>query len=572
MTTGTMILVLTTVGIIGIGTIIFVHFFIRNHEKKHLEKELLNIETQKNMLISSSILTELSKLDSLVNNDKLSKKRDEWRNRFNVIKDKEIPLITDRILEISALIEEKNFKESSYLIASTELDINYAKTKINILLDQIRVITLSEERNRTAVTKLKGIYREIVNKYNNSPDNYKGITESISKGLINIDKLFGAFESSMEKNEYEEVGKIVKGLNDLINNMKVVIEESPTILLLGVTVIPKKINDVKKYYEKMIKDGFNLEYLKLEYNIEASNLKLEDILSRLKSLDLEDSIFDLKTMADYFESLYGDFDKERISKKKYEDNIGFIGEKISRLNTIIKNIYKELGNIKETYEISEEDLLTIDKINKEIVVLKDEYKLISDRTRSKVTPYSKLEKECETALINTSKIEDNIEISLKSLSSLKEDELRAREQLSEIRSLLKKARDKIKEYNLPVIPSNFSIELSEAYDSIKQIVIELDRKPINIDTLNTRVDTSRDLVLKLYNTSNEAVKTAAMSEMAIVYGNRYRSTSKEVEVGLNNSKKLFLKGEYKKALEEILNTLNIVEPGIHKRLLSTYEE
>ncbi|MEG1457634.1 MAG: septation ring formation regulator EzrA, partial [Bacilli bacterium] len=188
------------------------------------------------------------------------------------------------------------------------------------------------------------------------------------------------------------------------------------------------------------------------------------------------------------------------------------------------------------------------------------------------TPYSKLEKECETALINTSKIEDNIEISLKSLSSLKEDELRAREQLSEIRSLLKKARDKIKEYNLPVIPSNFSIELSEAYDSIKQIVIELDRKPINIDTLNTRVDTSRDLVLKLYNTSNEAVKTAAMSEMAIVYGNRYRSTSKEVEVGLNNSKKLFLKGEYKKALEEILNTLNIVEPGIHKRLLSTYEE
>ena len=101
--------------------------------------------------------------------------------------------------------------------------------------------------------------------------------------------------------------------------------------------------------------------------------------------------------------------------------------------------------------------------------------------------------------------------------------------------------------------------------------IEIDKKPISIKTLNLRVDTARDLALKLYQTASNTTKTAAMAEMAIVYGNRYRSSNKEVASGLNASTKAFNKGDYKESLEKILNTLNIVEPGIHKKLLSKME-
>ena len=62
-----------------------------------------------------------------------------------------------------------------------------------------------------------------------------------------------------------------------------------------------------------------------------------------------------------------------------------------------------------------------------------------------------------------------------------------------------------------------------------------------------------------------------MAEMAIVYGNRYRSSNSEVESGLNKATKAFNKGNYKDSLEIVLNTLNIVEPGIHKKLLSKME-
>ena len=62
-----------------------------------------------------------------------------------------------------------------------------------------------------------------------------------------------------------------------------------------------------------------------------------------------------------------------------------------------------------------------------------------------------------------------------------------------------------------------------------------------------------------------------MAEMAIVYGNRYKSSNKEVEIGLNASTKAFNKGDYKEALDIVLNALNIIEPGIYKKLLSRME-
>ena len=67
------------------------------------------------------------------------------------------------------------------------------------------------------------------------------------------------------------------------------------------------------------------------------------------------------------------------------------------------------------------------------------------------------------------------------------------------------------------------------------------------------------------------IRTAQLAEMSIVYGNRYKSSNKEVESGLNDASRAFYKGDYQDSLEIVLNALNIVEPGIHKKLLDKME-
>ena len=155
---------------------------------------------------------------------------------------------------------------------------------------------------------------------------------------------------------------------------------------------------------------------------------------------------------------------------------------------------------------------------------------------------------------------------------MQEDEKRAREQLVDMKELLEQSKSKIREYKLPLIPDSYFTELKEGIEAIREVNKELDRKSINIDVLNTRVDTARDLIFKLYNTSNELIKSALLAENAIIYGNRYRTKKQFVDEGLNKAEVLFNKGEYKKSLELTLNTIDIIEPGIHKKLLNLYEK
>jgi len=567
-------IILGAIGIyaLGFGIMVFTIYIIRKRNRDKLEKELSRLETLKNLIISPSILTEMEKVKSLLNNEKLEEKYQKWDKRYKKIEKEDIPKLTDKLTDAEALIEEKNFKEASFSLARAELDIYFVKTDMELLLDDIREITQSEERNRNAVTKLKTLYREVVTKYNNNKNDYKGMEKSIDLQFDNINKLFSAFERVMENNDYEEVAKITHALDDLIKNIKVVIDETPTVILMCTMILPKKINEINNLSLKMKKDGYNIEYMKLEHNISEAERKISEIYDKLKVLNLEDSIFELKTILDYFESLYGDFDKEKQSKKEYEMYMSSITEKLSRLTSVIKNIYLEIEELRETYALTDDELRSLDVINKELVMEKDQFKQVNDRTLTKVTPYSRLAKECELVSVKIAKTEDDLESIMKSLGSLKEDEVRAREQLTEIRGILKDAKNKIKEYKLPVIPKVYYVELEEAKEGIMSIVQELEKKPIVIGNLNTRVDTGRDLVLKLYTLSKELTKTAQLAEMAMVYGNRYRSTYREVDIDLRKAEREFRKGDYKKSLELSLNTLNIVEPGIHSKLLSAYED
>ncbi len=173
--------------------------------------------------------------------------------------------------------------------------------------------------------------------------------------------------------------------------------------------------------------------------------------------------------------------------------------------------------------------------------------------------------------ISLAKIEDKLDNSLDAIGSMRDDEVRARQQLEEIKVVLKESKLKMREYNLPYIPQSYYVELKEAMSAIREIVKELEKKPITISVLNTRVDTARDLVLKLYTKTKDLLKVAAFAETALVYGNRYRSSYDGLSTKLNLSEQLFLKGEYQKSLELTINLLNKIEPGIYEKLVYMYD-
>ena len=467
---------------------------------------------------------------------------------------------------------KKHYKNVDQKLAKVEMEIYKVRESANELLGEIKEITVSEEKYRSIVTKLKAKYRKLMNEFTTHKDDYEEIQEAIELQFENIEKRFLDFEHRMEKNEYDEVVHIVKALDTMIDHMGIVVVEVPNLVLMAQKLIPKRIEEILAISKEMTDNGYNLEYLNVEYNMEECNKNINTIMDRIRVLNLVDCMFDLKTMLDYLDTIFNSFDEERLARKSYEEMVAPFEKKLRKTNRIMKDIYNQLDDIKNMYDLSDDDLKELNELKERLEIAINDYKELLRVKENKEKPYSYLYKQLEVENNILQELEVNLDNSLKSLGSMYDDEIRAREQLEDIQDLLKQCKVKIRSYKLPIIINNYFIELSEANEAIDEIIKELNKKPIMIKVLNTRVDTARDLVLKLYNTTTDMIKTAQLAEMAIVYGNRYRSEMIEIDRGLDNAEMLYHKGDYKDALDVSLSSIELIEADIHKKLLDLYQE
>lgn len=557
--------------VVAIVLIVIVLVMINKYTKKKLGTILTSLEIDKNLIISGNILTELNKVGSLINNKKLEDKYNNWKNRYKQIKEIDIPTLDNKLNELSILINDKDYKKFIKESSKLELEIYYTKSKSEFLLEEIREITTSECKNREIVTKLKKDYREIYLKYNNNREDYEEINNTIELQFENIDKLFNSFEITMENNDYSEAPKIVKALKDNIENIGVIVNEASSIILMGRKLIPNKIEDIKQIYQKMTSEGYLLDYLNIDYNIQEAEKKIADVFDRLKVLNVSESIIELKTILDYFDSLYTDFDKEKDARFNYDKLSHKVAIKIKKLSTVVKNILSKIEEIKYSYDLSDDDVIVIDDINLSIKNIKNDYEILLENYRNKSFSYSHLYKELEFVSNRLNILEEKVENTVKYLSSLKEDEVRARQQLEEITNIMNTSKEKMESFKFPIIPKDYYIELSEANDAIDIMNQELNKTPINIRTLNLRVDTARDLVLKLHKNTSEIIKNASLAESTIVYGNRFRSNNR-INNALNRAEDYFYEGRYNESLELAIKAVNDVNPNIYNEVMKVKEE
>ena len=540
-------------------SIIIILIVIQNKRKKKYKHTIEELDYEKNKLIGVPILSELSKVRELVKTEDLKRKLNEWDETFKEIKEDKIDNLTDLITDADFMIDKRDYKGAMKKIAYIEILLETIKKKTETLLEEVKVITKSEERNRSIVTKLKAIYRESENKYERTKKDYGPLQESIESYLKKIDLSFKKFESFMDKNDYVSVEKIVVKLEKDINTLKEYLEKTPDLVLISTLMIPNKIEETKTLYFRMQRDGFPLDYLNIEYNIKEIEEKVNTIVEKMKSFELENTDVELKTMLEYFNTIFNSFEKERESKDIFRENIKKLKKKLEGVNKIIYDIYLQMDDIKSTYDLSENEIGKFNVISKSLEKINEDYKVLYEHGKGKTFAYSKLVEELDGLGNRLTRLQDDLDYQLKSITSMKDDEYRAKEQLNMIQNLLVQSKNKLKDYKIPVIPNSYYIELEEAGEAIREIIKELAKKPIVIKILNIRVDTARDLVFKIFNKTNDIVKSVITCEKLIVYGNRYRTTYKEIDDALNEAEELFRKGKYKQSMDVSIKAISTVD-------------
>ncbi len=558
-----------------VGTVIVLFIFIiitfwltfKNKKKKRMIKIIGLLEKEKNLLINVPVLNEFSKVEALIKNNKLEERYNTWKLKFDIIENEIIPEVNDMLIEVDFMVEKSKSTEVYKKLSEIEIRLYEVKVKIKGIMSEIKEITSSEERNRSTITKLKCVYRNLKKRFEDTKSDYEETAKTIELQFETIEKRFEEFEEVMEKKDYEEVIYVVKGLTEMIDHMTIVINEIPEIMLMGKSLIPKRTEDISSEYIRLTREDYQLDYLNVEYNIMETEKKVNAIFDRVRVLNLEDVTFELKTILEYYDSLFNDFETEKLTRKYYEEGLKAFKKKNAQVDKILSAVSCKIPEMKVQYNFADDMLDSIKLFTNEFNSINKDYEKLLTLHNNHSFPFSKLNQELEIISLKLSKLHEKLSSLLQKVGNLKDDEERAKGQLEDIKLLLKQSKYQIRKNRLPIIPDNYYVELREASDAIKEIQKELSKKPLDVDTLNVRVDTARDLVFKLHNTTGEMIRLALLSEYAIVYGNRYRSSKPGINEGLIKAEKLFFEGNYKKSLELSIGTLDMVEPGIHKKIL-----
>ena len=335
--------------------IVVIIIILNKNKKKQMRKKINNLDVIKNDVLSLPLLSEIEKVSSLTKGEQLEEKINNYKKVYEDLKNNSFKKIEDMILELDFLVQEKP-KDFNYKYSLIELELYKNRYLINHILEELKELTSYEDKYRGLIVKLKNKYRIINREYESNKDLYGVLTDTIDMQFENIEKRFQDFEIVINENLYNEVVLVVRSLENMIDHMGAIILELPDILVLLNDLIPSRIKELEVLRTSIQEEGFTLTFMNLDYNLAEIEKIENDIVDRSKVLNIDNSLIELKTILEFLDSLFKDIEKEKVYKKDFDASSYSFDQRLSNLKNTLRDIYKQLDDIKVMYGLNDEDL------------------------------------------------------------------------------------------------------------------------------------------------------------------------------------------------------------------------
>ncbi len=552
--------------VLGFGLILlsFCLFFLLR--KVNLRKRLHIIEAKYSTIKSLPLPFKVNKALALAKvRDEVFVLANDFKNDFDAIQDR-YKNIAQVLGECEDELLTNHFKDCRLDLEHLEeavLKLDKDARDLDAKLDEI---LKEENQQRSQITELKEQFRNIKNSLNQRNAQLSISWSVLQEKIGDLENIFVVFEEWLMASEFtrakEKVVEIEAGLLELntLNNIL------PDLIQVAKGIIPKQIDEIAQLYTELKNDKVYLVHLEVKKNLElVSNTTKEDLisLSRCVTKDIQEH---LKENNLRLIQLFDQLKKEKQAHLELKTAFVSLQDKLKAtqslfdaLLTLSKKESKRLGvntliDALTTHEVHLQRA-TEDKLR---VV-----RLYDDRS----VPESAILVSCKEILQDLGSLYDQLSLQKDKLTSAKNDEDRAKKQLLKLYLIMNEVQVKIRKYKLPNISSTYEGDINRAYGLIGTIDKLLDEIPLNIDMLNNTVNDAIDVVYRLYNNVNNLVGTVEMIENTIVFANKYRVYSPEMDAQLTRAELLFKNGDYTQAIKVALNAAEKIQPINYDELI-----
>jgi septation ring formation regulator len=467
--------------------------------------------------------------------------------------------------QLNALINNKQFKNIKTVISDTKKAMKVFEDKVNALDNDLYTLIKPEEDSRQSILKLKENYRRVKQTFYANSSDLDLVSSSINQVFDKLDQMFVEFETHIESAEYDDAQGLLPTISKVVTALESALSQLPNLCILVNTVIPEKIEDLKKDYEVLEAQGLPLYNLAFQTKLGEWNNDLNIIRTRLTKLQIGNIMESLDALQSEIEEMRELLNNEQNDKNFFEAHNEEIYQNVVDLEKSFLKICSLLPELYRTYVVTDERKEKVEALKQTMNSLGTTKQSLDNYVHSSLKqPYSTLKGKLDELNNQYATAKEGMEEFKQYIEFLKTSSEEAYTLVFVYYYRLKQEESLLREIAIPEFSEPYHVRIEDCYDLLNEIDKAIKVQPIAVDEINEKVATLKGSASALFDEIENKFREMQLAESAIVYANRDRNHQDDVHQQLSALEQEFYQGEFVKVYHEanaIFKRMHVEDTG-----------
>ena len=552
--------------VLGAGLFLLYYFVISRNRIKRQVRELEKKYSYLDALLIGQDSQYIHRLEIISRTNLLYvDKHEKFSRRFKEIYENDDKFAESMIRQLNALINNKQYKNIKTVIGDAKKAIKVFEDKVNSIDNDLYVLIKPEEDSRQSILKLKENYRRVKQTFYSNSSDLDLVSASINQVFDKLDQMFIDFETHIESAEYDEAQALLPTIGKVVSALESALSQLPNLCILVNTVIPEKIEDLKKNYEEVEACGLPLYNLSFSVRLGEWNNDLQVIRKRLTKLEIGNIMESLDALQSQIEEVQDQLNNEQSDKKYFEDHNQEIYKNVIELEKVYLRICSLLPDIYRTYVVTDDRKEKMEELKQTMNALGTFKQSLDNFVHSSLKqPFSSLKTKLDELSEQYNKAKDGIDDFKNYVEFLKNSSQEAYTLVFVYYYRLKQVEALLREIAIPLFSEQYSIRIENCYNLLNEIDKAVKVQPIAVDEINEKVNVLKNTANDLFDEVENKFREMQLAESAVVYANRDRNHQEDVHQQLCVLEDSFYHGDFVKVYHDanaIFKRMHVEDAG-----------
>ena len=564
---------LLIITMIAIAALLIIAYVVAVLLRKRNEKRLAVLEERKEELYNLPVNDEVEAVKNmhLIGQSQIAFR--EWNQKWVDLSLNSFADIENNLFEAECYNNSFRFLKAQHKIDQIESQITLIEEDIASIRNALADLEKQESKNSGRVLHALDLFESLQKTVAEDSERYGQSLPEIEKQLENIQSEFSQFVTLNTSGDPVEAAGILDNAENHILALTHIVERIPAIVAKLTTELPDQLEDLEAGYRKLLDANYNFVETDIESRLQLLYEALKNNQENIKKLELDNAEYENNQIQEEINALYKIFKREIASQKVVENLLSTLPTYLDHLKENNQVLVKDIERLSKTYLIAESDVNHVRRLQVDLDSLEVTVSDLTSEQEEYSEAYSVLEERLENVQATLKEIEDDQVSVSERLVQIEKDDVNARQKANVYVNRLHTIKRYMEKRNLPGIPQNFLKLFFAASHSTEDLMAELEQSQVNIESVNRILEIASHDMEVLETETYSIVQYATLTEQLLQYSNRYRSFDEGIQQAFHEALEIFENAfDYQASFEKISQALEVAEPGVTNRFVSSYEK